>query len=166
MPKPAQRLENHEPPRLRFKGKRQVGRDGGSWCMRLASGVPHERSHPRRAPVARKAHRALDPLRPASSRTDSRSPATCPVLHARQHLCLRPLGRQRLRHHRVPHRHPAHGTCRCSVRDRSVRASGWRHSAADLRLGEGPAGAADDRYRRRGWCRPGGRCARLLASRT
>lgn len=64
-------------------------------------------------------------------------------------LCLRPLGGQRLRHHRFPHRHPARRTGRCAVRDGSLRASQRRHPPADRPLGKGSTGAANDRYGRR-----------------
>ena len=57
-------------------------------------------------------------------------------------LRLCPLGSQRLRYHRVPHRHPARRTYWCAVRDRSLRAPRRRHPPADRWLGKGPTGVA------------------------
>ena len=97
--------------------------------------------------------------------TDSRSPAADPFVYARQHLCVRALGRQRLRHRHLPHRHPAAVAPgqRCAtvpyVRpggDILLRLSGWAKVERVLQ---------DCRCRRGARHRSGRRSPGLLASR-
>ena len=79
---------------------------------------------------------------------DPRSPPPHPELRAGQHVRLRPMGGERLRHRRLAHRHSARGDAGRGVLDGAVCAPRRRDSPAPVRLAEGRARAASDRRRR------------------
>jgi hypothetical protein len=68
--------------------------------------------HPCRTDLDREEDRILDQVRPRSARADPRPPPPCRFLPPEQHLRLRPLGGQRLRHDHLAHRHRARGRAR------------------------------------------------------
>ena len=77
--------------------------------MTVFRSEPHQRSDRGRTHMAQAAHRELDSLRPIAEETCHRSATGASFVHARQHLCVRPLGLERLRHRRLAHRHLARG---------------------------------------------------------
>lgn len=81
-----------------------------------------------------------------------------------EEYALRPLGRERTRHHHLAHRHHARDRCRRAVSDASFRPPGRRHPAANYRLAEGRARARCDRLDRSARHRRSRRRARILAA--